>query len=156
MRWAVDPSKFSFYVHIVSYKIWRQVPPSLSFFSQFCCTPIGNFCRLMFNQDYQILLPISSSSQGIFQTRIRMTLTIRRHFGILLSSHTTLFSSHSFEKPFPFTFQNQLLDTLALNAQVRLIVLENKPMHFSTSWFLALGDTFVCLLSFLLVCLTIS
>jgi len=110
----------------------------------------------MFNQDYQTLLPISSSSQDIFQTRNRMTLTIRKHFGILLFSHTTLFSSRSSEKHFPSTFPNRLLDTSGLSAQVRLTVLENKPMHFSTSWFLAPGDTFVFPLSFILTYLIIS
>ena len=112
------------------------------FSSLFCCTRIGNFCRLLLNWEYQTLLPISSSSQDIFQTPNRMTLTIENHFGTWLFSCTTSFSSLSLEKWSLSTFPDRLLNTLG-SSVISLTVLGNKPTHSSTSRFLALGDMFV-------------
>ena len=129
--------------------------PSNYFFSPFCCTPIGNFFLSLSNWEFQTPLPISSSYQDIFQTPIRMTLTIGKHFGTWLFSCTTSFSSHSPEKRSLSIFLNRLLNTFDSSA-VSWTVSENKPTHSSISRSLALGDMFVFSYSFLLAYLNIS
>jgi hypothetical protein len=124
------------------------VPLSNFFSSLFCCTRIGNSCLLFLNWEYQTLLPISSSSQDIFQTPNRTTLTIEKHIGMWLFSYTTSFSSLSPEKWSLSTFPNRLFNTLG-SSVVSLTVLGNKPTHSFTSRSLALGDMFVvsCIVS---------
>jgi hypothetical protein len=127
---------------VITSGVILKVPPSNFFYSLFCCTRIGNFCLLFLNWEHRTLLPISSSSQDIFQTLNRMTLTIGNHFGTWLFSYTTSFSSLSFENRSLSTFRDRLLNTLGLSV-VSLIVLGNKPTHSSTSHFLVHGDMFV-------------
>jgi hypothetical protein len=143
IRWAVDPSMFSFCAHFtLRYNFFSKVPLSNFFFSPFCCTPIGNFFLSSLNWESQIHLPISSSYQDIFQIPNRMTLTIGKHFGTWLFSYTTSFSSHSPEKRSLSIFPNRLLNTLDSSA-VSWTVSENKPTHSSILRSLALGDMFV-------------
>ena len=145
IRWAVDPSTYFIlytYNSVVTSGVIPKVPLSNFFYSLFCCTRIGNFCLLSLSWEHRTLLPISSTSQDIFQTPNRMTLTIENHFGTWFFSYTTSFSSLSSEKQSLSTFRDRLLNILGLSG-VSLIVLVNKPTHFSTSQFLALGDMFV-------------
>ena len=132
-----------------------KVPLSNFFCSLFCCTRIGNSCLLFLNWEYQTPLPISSSSQDIFQTPNWMILTIEKPFGTWLFSYTTSFSSLSPEKWSLTTFPNRLLNTLG-SSVVSLTVLGNKRTHSSTSRYLALGDMFVFSWIVFLTCLNIS